>query len=241
MYGADRNWFFVERPGSGNQGHDFWSRIRTDANRRALIEYLKTLYRMAPYFRLHRGVDDGIVVVMKTDEYLAYPQDLRRRELVWGMVREPPSAFAPHQRVTTRLAALLDQHVRERDLGTVLVAPMDVVLDPENDLVLQPDVMFISHTREHIIRDFVRGAPDLVVEVTSEGTARYDCAEKVDWYRAYGVRECWLVDPSRQSVTVIELSGERHEMEYRKGDSVRSRVLPEFSHAAAELLAESTP
>lgn len=39
----DRNWFDVERPGSGNQGHDFWDRIRTDENRRALIEYLKTL------------------------------------------------------------------------------------------------------------------------------------------------------------------------------------------------------
>lgn len=42
-YGASRDWFVVTRPGSGNQGHDFWNRIRTDANRRALIEYLKTL------------------------------------------------------------------------------------------------------------------------------------------------------------------------------------------------------
>ena len=42
-YGDDRNWFNSERPGSGNGGHDFSSRIRTDANRRALIEYLKTL------------------------------------------------------------------------------------------------------------------------------------------------------------------------------------------------------
>jgi len=42
-FGADRNWFNTARPGSGNGGHDFWSRIRTDANRRALIEYLKTL------------------------------------------------------------------------------------------------------------------------------------------------------------------------------------------------------
>jgi processive rubber oxygenase RoxA-like protein len=41
--GGDRNWFYTARPGSGNAGHDFWSRIRTDANRRALIEYLKTL------------------------------------------------------------------------------------------------------------------------------------------------------------------------------------------------------
>ena len=42
-FGGDRNWFNVTRPGSGNEGHDFWSRIKTDANRRALIEYLKTL------------------------------------------------------------------------------------------------------------------------------------------------------------------------------------------------------
>jgi hypothetical protein len=42
-YGNDRNWFSTLRPGSANTGHDFWSRIRTDENRRALIEYLKTL------------------------------------------------------------------------------------------------------------------------------------------------------------------------------------------------------
>jgi len=42
-FGADRNWFNTARPGSGNYGHDFWSRIQTDENRRALIEYLKTL------------------------------------------------------------------------------------------------------------------------------------------------------------------------------------------------------
>jgi hypothetical protein len=42
-FGADRDWFNTARPGSGNGGHDYWSRIRTDENRRALIEYLKTL------------------------------------------------------------------------------------------------------------------------------------------------------------------------------------------------------
>lgn len=173
---------------------------------------------------------------MKTDEYLSYPEDLRRRELVWGLVREPPSPFAPHQRVTTRMAALLDQHVREHDLGTVLVAPMDVVLDPDNDLVLQPDVIFIARERESIIRDFVRGAPDLVVEVTSAGTARYDRTEKVEWYRAYGVRECWLVDPQEQTVTVIDLPSATGGVLYQGNGIVRSSVLPQFAHAAVELL-----
>ena len=39
----DRNWFNTDRTGHGNQGHGVWSRIKTDENRRALIEYLKTL------------------------------------------------------------------------------------------------------------------------------------------------------------------------------------------------------
>jgi mono/diheme cytochrome c family protein len=42
-FGTDRNWFNADREGCGNGGHDMWSRIRTDENRRALIEYLKTL------------------------------------------------------------------------------------------------------------------------------------------------------------------------------------------------------
>src|SRR5262245_43259615 len=42
-FSGDRNWFYTGRPGSANVGHDFWSRIRTEANLRALLEYLKTL------------------------------------------------------------------------------------------------------------------------------------------------------------------------------------------------------
>ena len=42
-FGRDREWFNTQRPGSGNGGHDYWAHIRTDENRRALIEYLKTI------------------------------------------------------------------------------------------------------------------------------------------------------------------------------------------------------
>jgi hypothetical protein len=42
-FGNDRNWFYTGRVGSANVGHDVWLRIRTNANRRALLEYLKTL------------------------------------------------------------------------------------------------------------------------------------------------------------------------------------------------------
>ena len=177
---------------------------------------------------------------MKTGDYLSGAEDLRRRELVWGVVREPPSPFAPHQRVTTRIAALLDEHVRTHDLGTVLVSPMDVVLDEAKALVLQPDVLFISHDRSGIVQDFVRGAPDLVVEVTSRGTARYDREAKVKWYARYGVRECWLVGPEQQTLNVVDLSpgGLIVHRIHHGADAIRSNVLPQFSRAASELLGD---
>ena len=43
QHGNDRSWFNADWLGSDNRGHDFWSRIQTDENRKALIEYLKTL------------------------------------------------------------------------------------------------------------------------------------------------------------------------------------------------------
>jgi hypothetical protein len=42
-FGNDRNWFNTARAGSSNAGHDVWSKVKTTANRWALIEYLKTL------------------------------------------------------------------------------------------------------------------------------------------------------------------------------------------------------
>ena len=173
---------------------------------------------------------------MRTHDYLSMGEDLRRRELVWGVVREPPSPFVPHQQGLVRITVLLDAHARQHDLGTVLAAPMDVVLDDDNALVLQPDVMFISHERKGIIQDFVRGAPDLVVEVSSPGTARYDRTEKIEWYRTYGVRECWLVDPSHRTVTVIDLLTPGEGVTVQGGEAIRSAVLPLFAHSAADLM-----
>lgn len=176
---------------------------------------------------------------MTVDDYLSGPEQLRPSELVWGVVHEPPSPFAPHQRVTTRITVLLDTYVREHDLGSVLVSPMDVVLDERKALVVQPDVMFISHARAGSIRDFVRGAPDLVVEVASRGTAGYDSGAKLDWYRTYTVLEGWLVDPERRTVTVVnlQLQGESAARSSGSGERIRSAVLPEFEHPAAEFFA----
>jgi Uma2 family endonuclease len=171
-------------------------------------------------------------------EYFRKPESLRRMELVYGVVREPPAPAYGHQSVVTRLTALLDDHVRRVHLGDVCVSPVDVVLDPTAALVVQPDIVFVSQLRRSIIRDRVWGAPDLVVEVLSSRTATRDRTIKLQWYRRYGVREYWLVDPGRHTVDVgpLERGAGRRRL-YRDGTRMRSVVLPDWSHSADAIFA----
>ena len=174
---------------------------------------------------------------MTVNDYLSGPEDLSRRELIWGVVREPPAPAVSHQQVVVRVTVLLDTHVRRRDLGLVLVAPTDVVLDGDRALVVQPDVLFISRARESIIRERIWGAPDLVVEVASGSSRAYDFSTKVEWYARYGVRECWLVEFAPHQVTVVSFDehGGRAAHTARGRDRIRSAVLPTFTGTVESL------
>jgi Uma2 family endonuclease len=186
--------------------------------------------------------DDGIVVVMEerltTAAYFRLPESLERMELVNGfIVREPPAPRYGHQSIVTRLTALLDAHVRARDLGRVCVSPVDVVLDEPNALVVQPDIIFVARDRAGIIRDRVWGPPDLVVEVLSARTAQRDRTTKVRWYQEYGVRECWLVEPAGHWMEVIPLDGRAARTLYSGPLVARSMVLPDWDVPTAQLFA----
>jgi Uma2 family endonuclease len=191
---------------------------------------------------IFRG-DDGIVVggearmeKLKVEEYFELPESPGPMELVHGVIREPPAPRYGHQNVLTHLGALLDRHVREHALGEVCVAPVDVVLDVDAALVVQPDIIFVSRQRLSIVRDRVWGAPDLVVEVLSPGSARRDRTTKLGWYRDYGVGECWLVDLQLRHVDVVELGGGPGRSTRFPGEShMTSRVLPRWTIGANEV------
>lgn len=177
---------------------------------------------------------------MSVAEYLEAPETTRRMELIYGVVREPPAPAYGHQDLVTHLTVVLHAHVREAGLGRVCVSPVDVVLDAEHDLVVQPDLIFVSTARAGIIRDRVWGPPDLVVEVLSPSTRQYDRVTKIGWYQHYGVGECWLVDPDQRSVEVVgcappPLTRRR----FRGSEQVESIVLPGWTLTAEQHFAQS--
>jgi Uma2 family endonuclease len=147
-------------------------------------------------------MSDWRPVSMSTVDYLKTPESNLPHEVTYGIVREPPAPFFSHQRVVLAVARALWDHVERDGLGEVAVAPVDVILDRERALIVQPDILFVSHERLSIIRDQVWGAPDLVVEVFSDGSELHDRREKYGWYRQYGVREYWMIDSEREQVIV---------------------------------------
>jgi Uma2 family endonuclease len=123
-------------------------------------------------------------------------------------------------------------------LGQVGIAAIDIVLDADRALVVQPDVLFVATERLSIIRNQVWGPPDLVVEVVSQGTVAHDTGEKLAWYRQYGVREYWLVEPADGRVTVLSFDGPAPDIQIarRPDDVVRSTVVEGFTSSASALL-----
>lgn len=142
---------------------------------------------------------------MTTAEYLDTPETVLPRELAHGVLRVAEAPSTSHQRVVRDLAFALSVFVSDRGLGEILFAPLDVILDFSANLVVQPDIVFVSRQRGSLLGDRLHGAPDLVVEVLSPNLRIGQLDEKVGWFARYGVRECWLANVRTREVTVLTL------------------------------------
>lgn len=149
-----------------------------------------------------------------------------RHELIHGELIVTPAPIPYHQIVSSNIEYLLTHHVRTHDLGIVIDAPIDVRLTP--DIVLEPDVMFISRDRLHIIGPkTVDAGPDLVVEVLSSATRRRDLEVKRELYARFGVQEYWIADPDVRSLSILSLQGDHFvEIVGDETGAYSSRVLP---------------
>ena len=158
-------------------------------------------------------------------DYCATPDD-ERYELLDGNLMMVPAPNMKHQQVLLTLTLKLGNFTKEHGLGTVCVAPCDVVLSDSD--VVQPDLLFISRAREHILTDDnVRGAPDLVIEILSPSTAERDLGYKHDLYGRHGVLEYWIVDPMAETVAVHRQGDGRLEAAETlgRGDTLRTALL----------------
>lgn len=142
---------------------------------------------------------------MTAEEFEALPESQKPTELIEGelMVRGVPTIR--HQRVVRNIFKLLDDKVSD---GEVFFAPVSIKLNQAN--YYQPDILWVSENNPHcdIGEGGIDGAPDLVVEVISAGTAKIDRGIKFETYQKAGVREYWIVEPEENFLEVWQLEGD---------------------------------
>ena len=153
-----------------------------------------------------------------------------RYELLDGELILVASPNRDHQAVSVRLLTRMHSFVEENDLGWVFDAPFDVLFTDTD--VVQPDLMFISRERGHILTPAnVQGAPDLIVEILSPSSSTRDWRAKRELYATHGVREYWIIDPTNRIVSVMLLQDGVLQIEQTRteDDTATSTVLDGFS------------
>jgi Uma2 family endonuclease len=175
---------------------------------------------------------------MTLQQYQLTPKVCRPQELIHGVFRAADAPLVSHQRAVFSLARALQDHVEARRLGEVMIAPIDVILDAQHDLVVQPDLLFVSRSREAIVGDRVYGAPDLVVEVLSPQPRIGQLGERTGWFASYGVREIWLYhQPERRMEILACASGVvTRRASFAPHEPVHSAVLPAFDRTTMSIV-----
>ena len=138
-----------------------------------------------------------------------------------------PSPSSYHQEVLGNLYAILRNHLRAHPSGKVFIAPLDVHLSDIN--VYQPDLLFIRKENLVIVEDHgIEGAPDLVVEILSKSSEKYDLGPKRAVYARTGVEELWIIDPAKRTLALYRLadSADTPAATYKAKQKFTSTLLP---------------
>ena len=160
------------------------------------------------------------------DDYCKW-EDAERCELIDGEIYGmAPAPMWTHQDAIGNLYGQLWQFLKGKPCK-VFTSPFDVRLNAStrDNTVLQPDIVVICD-RSKLKGTGCVGAPDMVIEILSTSTKKYDREDKFDQYLQAKVREYWIVDPDSNTVTVNILDDKRYcSTDYCETDKAPVHVL----------------
>ncbi len=181
-------------------------------------------------------------VKLTYDDFVLFPDDGQRHELIDGEHYVTPSPNLRHQAILGNLHWLIRSYLETHPIGQVFFAPLDVIFS--NVDVVEPDLMYLSHARAAEVATTLnlRGAPELVIEIVSPGTRRRDATIKRRLYERSGVEEYWIVDPEVDVVRIYRRAGDSFgrivEISRERGDVLRTSRLPGLEVPLADVFKE---
>jgi Uma2 family endonuclease len=169
-------------------------------------------------------------VKLTYDDFVQFPDDGLRHELIDGEHYVTPSPNTKHQSVSINLTVVIGSWLERNPIGRLFHAPFDVVFSKYD--VVEPDLLYLSNARaaDALTPLHVRGVPELVIEIGSPGTRKKDETVKRRLYERTGVSEYWVVDPEIDTIRVYgrEADGFARvvELSAEAGDVLTTPLLP---------------
>jgi Uma2 family endonuclease len=164
------------------------------------------------------------------DDFVQFPDDGKRHEIIDGEHYVTPSPRIRHQVILGNLYLLIASWLEANPIGRVFLSPLDVVMS--NIDIVEPDLLYLSNTRAAatLTELHVRGVPELLVEIASPGTRKRDDGIKRHLYERAGVSEYWIVDPDVDRIRVHrrerDTFGRAVELSREHNDVLTTPLLP---------------
>jgi len=174
------------------------------------------------------------------EDYLLFPDDGKRHELIGGEHYVTPAPRTKHQKLSGNLHAAIWLEIQKTKCGQVFAAPTDVVLSDID--VVQPDLLYISSDRASIITEKnIQGQPDLVVEILSETTRKTDEIIKRKLYERHQIPEYWIIDPELETVKIYRLTDQGYtrtaELSLEANATLTTPLFPNWELSLQQLFA----
>lgn len=173
--------------------------------------------------------------VYTIEDIYALPEGVRA-ELIDGQMYMMAPPGTDHQRISHLLSWKIESYIQgKKGSCKVFAAPFAVFLGKDNLSYVEPDISVVCD-KDKLDERGCNGAPDWVVEIVSPSTGRLDYGIKLFKYRAAGVREYWIINPVKKTVTVYDFEHDTDTNQYVFGDTIPVCIYEDFSINIAELL-----
>jgi Uma2 family endonuclease len=169
-------------------------------------------------------------VKLTYDDFVQFPDDGLRHELIDGEHYVTPSPNTRHQGISLQLTLLIGNWLDRNPIGRLFYAPFDVVFSKFD--VVEPDLLYLSNERvsDALTPLHVHGVPELVIEIGSPGTRKRDETIKRRLYERAGVEEYWVVDTEIDTIRVYRREADGFarvvELSAEAGDVLTTPLLP---------------
>ena len=157
------------------------------------------------------------------EQYEALPEN-RRAEVFDGVVYDMGSPSQIHQTLSMELSYIFYNYIKsKKGACQVFSAPFDVKQSDKPLTIVQPDIMVICD-KDKLDGQRCNGAPDFIIEIVSPSNPSEDYIRKLYYYKNAGVREYWIVDPRRKTITVNYFEGNLLNIQYSFDSTIKVNI-----------------